>query len=84
MLTRSRTAPKPTCSLIPSPPSSPPRSPTLTPSAFMQLAIKGEVREYVVPDHSQGERFPGKQPPTVQLSLFDAGVQRCGAVMSKK
>jgi hypothetical protein len=50
----------------------------------MQLAIKGEVREYVVPDHSQGERFPGKQPPTVQLSLFDAGVQRCGAVMSKK
>jgi len=84
MLTRSRTTPKPTCSLIPSPPSSPPRSPTLAPSAFMQLAIKGEVREYVAPDHTRGEQFPGKQLPTVQLSLFDAGVQRCGTVASKK
>mgnify|MGYP004353713313 FL=1 len=50
----------------------------------MQLAIKGEVREYVPPDHTRGEQFPGKQLPTVQLSLFDAGVRRCGAVVSKK
>ena len=84
MLTRSRTAPKSTCSLIPSPPSSPPRSPTLAPSAFMQLAIKGEVQAYVAPDHTRGEKFPGKQLPTVQLSLFDAGVQRGGTVVSKK
>ena len=70
MLTRSRATQWPACSLLPSPPSSPPRSPTLVPAAFSQLAIKGEVREYVAPDHSRGEQFPGKQLPTSQLSLF--------------
>jgi len=39
-----------------------------------QLALRGAVREYVAPDHSYGESFPGKQAPTVQLSLFDAGL----------
>jgi hypothetical protein len=69
---------------MPSPPSSPPRSPSLAPTAFSQLAIKGEVKEYVVPDHSRGEQFPGKQLPTVQLSLFQAGVQRGGTGVSNK
>ena len=68
----------------------------------MQLAIQGEVQAYVAPDHSRGEQFPGKQMPTSQLSLFEtgfkrkagqltlfqAGVQRCGGgggtVVSKK
>lgn len=80
MLTRSRATQWPACSLLPSPPSSPPRSPTptLAPAAFSQLALKGEVRAYVPPDHTRGEQFPGKQSPTVQLSLFQAGVRRCG------
>ena len=69
---------------MPSPPSSPPRSPVLAPAAFSQLSLKGQAREYVAPDHSRGEQFPGKQLPTVQLSLFDAGVQRCSAGVSKK
>ena len=88
MLTRSRATQWPACSLLPSPPSSPPRSPTppLAPAAaFSQLALKGEVRAYVAPDHSRGEQFPGKQSPTVQLSLFQAGVRRCeGTGVSKK
>ena len=79
MLTCTRaTVTRPACSLIPSPPGSPPRSPTLAPAAFSQLAIKGEVQPFVIPDHSRGEQFPGKQMPTVQLSLFQAGVQRGG------
>ena len=92
------TATQPPCSLIPSPPGSPPRSPTLAPAAFSQLALKGEAREYVAPDHSRGEQFPGKQLPTSQLSLFEtgfkrkagqlslfeAGIQRCSVGVSKK
>ena len=64
----------------------------------MQLALKGEVREYVAPDHSRGEQFPGKQLPTSQLSLFEtgfkrkagqlslfeAGIRRCSVGVSKK
>ena len=85
MLTCTRaTVARPTCSLIPSPPGSPPRSPTLAPAAFSQLAIKGNVRPFVIPNHSQGEQFPGKQLPTVQLSLFQAGVQRAGTGVSNK
>ena len=85
MLTCTRaTTTRPACSLIPSPPSSPPRSPTLAPAAFSQLSLKGKVREYVAPDHSRGEQFPGKQLPTVQLSLFESGVQRCSVGVSKK
>ena len=68
-------------SLIPSPPNSP-RSPLpLEPPAapprervLEQQALKGEVREFVPPDHRWGESFPGRQTPTTQLSLFDAGV----------
>ena len=41
---------------------------------LVQTALAGEVGEYQVPDHSVGESFPGRQPSTVQLSLFDAGV----------
>ncbi len=101
MLTRARAKQWPPCSLIPSPPSSPlrspARSPTIAPATFSQLALKGEVREYVVPDHSYGEQFPGKQLRTSQLSLFEtgfkrkagqltlfeAGVRRCGTDVSK-
>ena len=102
MLTRARAKQWATCSLIPSPPSSPLRSPawspTIAPAAFSQLALKGEVRAYVAPDHAPGEQFPGKQLRTSQLSLFEtgfkrkvgqltlfeAGVQRCGTGVSKK
>lgn len=102
MLTRARAKERPPCSLLPSPPSSPSRSPsrspTLAPVTFSQLALKGEVREYVAPDHAPGEQFPGKQLPTSQLSLFEtgfkrkagqltlfeAGVRRCSAGVSKK
>lgn len=41
---------------------------------LVQTALAGEVQVYLVPDHSAGESFPGRQPSTVQLSLFDAGV----------
>lgn len=63
--------------LLPSPPSSPPSSPPLArpPPAdgFSQRSLQGQVREYVSPDHSWGESFPGKQSPTLQLSLFESG-----------
>ncbi len=67
--------------LLPSPPDSPPDSPPPArppppTDGFSQLALKGQVREYVAPDHSWGEKFPGKQSPTLQLSLFEAGVKR--------
>ena len=102
MLTRSRAKQWPPCSLVPSPPGSPlrspARSPTIAPAAFSQLALKGEVREYVAPDHAPGEQFPGKQLSTSQLSLFEtgfkrkagqmtlfeAGVRRCGSGVSNK
>lgn len=50
---------------------SPPQRPHTN---LVQTALVGEVGEYQVPDHSVGESFPGRQPSTVQLSLFDAGV----------
>jgi len=31
---------------------------------LVQTALKGEVQAYVIPDHSRGEQFPGRQPPT--------------------
>ena len=68
------------CSLVPSPPTSP-RVPELKPAqkpaparVLEQQALKGEVQEFVPPDHRWGESFPGRQAPTTQLSLFDAGV----------
>ena len=71
---------------MPSPPSSPPatRPPTSPPSpppqhdGLLQLALKGVVQDYVRPDHSWGESFPGKQPATQQLSLFETGVKKMG------
>lgn len=41
-----------------------------------QKALKGEVHPYVMPDHTLGESFPGRQPPTTQLSLFETGFKR--------
>jgi len=41
---------------------------------LVQTALAGEVQAYQAPDHTAGESFPGRQPSTVQLSLFDAGV----------
>lgn len=61
--------------------------PTRTPPAAAdrsQSALKGAAREYTAPDHSFGETFPGKQPPTIQLSLFDAGVTNCVAGFPKR
>lgn len=66
--------------LLPSPPDSPPdspRRPAPPPTdGFLQLALTGQARAYSPPDHSWGEKFPGKQSPTLQLSLFEAGVKR--------
>jgi hypothetical protein len=65
-------------SLIPSPPNSPrsplPTEPPERAPALEQQALKGEVREFVPPDHRWGESFPGRQTPTTQLSLFESGV----------
>jgi hypothetical protein len=54
------------------PHSTPPPPPAQ--GASGQRALSGKVRSYVPPDHSHGEQFPGRQAPTTQLSLFDAGV----------
>ena len=43
---------------------------------LVQTALKGEVQAYEIPDHTVGENFPGRQPPTTQLSLFEAGFKR--------
>ena len=68
----------PVAALLPSPPDSPQatRPPPPPTDGFSQLALKGQVRAYVPPDHRWGESFPGKQSPTLQLSLFEAGVKR--------
>ena len=43
---------------------------------LVQTSLAGVVREYVTPDHQPGEQFPGRQPPTTQLSLFESGIKR--------
>jgi len=43
---------------------------------LVQTALKGEVQTFVSPDHTVGEHFPGRQPPTTQLSLFETGFKR--------
>lgn len=64
-------------SLLPSPPDSPlPLRPPPPADSFAQLSLKGQVRQYVPPDHTWGEQFPGKQSPTIQLSLFESGVKK--------
>ena len=64
--------------LLPSPPNSPrpSRSSSPPPDGFLQLPLKGVVQSYVPPCHKLGEEFPGKQSPTTQLSLFEAGVKK--------
>ena len=78
-------------SLTPSPPmsrsSSPERPPrdAATPR-FAQLDLitnDRTARVYVVPDHSWGETWPGRQKPTKQLSLFESGVAKRQAVKAK-
>lgn len=73
----------PVSELLPSPTNSPdatrPPPPT---DGFSQLALKGQVLAYVAPDHTWGERFPGKQSPTLQLSLFESGVKRARTSVS--
>lgn len=43
---------------------------------LVQTALAGAVNDYVSPDHQPGEQFPGRQPPTTQLSLFETGFKR--------
>lgn len=43
---------------------------------LVQTALAGVALEYVTPDHQPGEQFPGRQPPTTQLSLFESGITR--------
>ena len=49
---------------------------------LVQTALVGEVGEYVEPDHAAGESFPGPQPSTTQLSLFESGFKRKSGQMS--
>ena len=49
---------------------------------LVQTALVGEVGEYVEPDHAAGESFPGPQPSTTQLSLFETGFKRKSGQMS--
>lgn len=75
----------PIAALLPSPPSSPPPPERPPPSdGFSQLALTGRLCAYTTPDHSRGESFPGKQSPTLQLSLFEAGVTRVRTPVSSR
>ena len=49
---------------------------------LVQTALMGEVQDYVEPDHAAGELFPGPQPSTTQLSLFESGFKRKSGQMS--
>ena len=49
---------------------------------LVQTALIGEVQAYVEPDHAAGESFPGPQPSTTQLSLFESGFKRKSGQMS--
>ena len=49
---------------------------------LVQTALMGEVQAYVEPDHAAGESFPGPQPSTTQLSLFESGFKRKSGQMS--
>ena len=52
------------------------------PNSPVQRSISGDVIEYTPTDHSYGEQFPGKQPITTQLSLFDTGFRRRSGQLS--
>ena len=60
----------------------PQRQRSVSSDNLVQTAIKGEVGEYVTPDHRPGECFPGRQLPTSQLSLFETGFKRKTGQMS--
>ncbi len=51
-------------------------SPPPRPNSLVQTALAGEVGEYISPNHADGESFPGRQPSTTQLSLFETGFKR--------
>ena len=56
-----------------------------TPARLVQLALSpgagpsAAVANYVAPDHSAGEQWPGTQRPTRQLSLFEVTKLRAPA-----
>ena len=40
---------------------------------MLAIDYSSPARPYVAPDHGPGERFPGTQAPTTQLSLYSVG-----------
>ena len=56
------------------PAAKPARKAASPPVVLEQKALRGKVMEFVPPDHTYGESFPGRQTPTTQLSLFESGV----------
>ena len=82
--------------LTPSPPPTRPASPdqqrprdaaAASAPRFAQLDLvtkNRSAREYVVPDHSVGEQWPGRQKATKQLSLFESGVAKRQAARAAK
>lgn len=86
-----RRARLPRCSLTPSPPMSRSASPERPPRdvatpRFAQLDLitnDRTARVYVVPDHTYGETWPGRQRPTKQLSLFESGVAKRQSAKAK-
>jgi len=60
-------------------PERPPRDAAPPGPRFAQLDIVTNGRTacvYVVPDHTWGEQWPGRQKATKQLSLFESGVAK--------
>ena len=75
-MARTRRQRPPSPDLEESPPCSPPRARSTSRETLVQTALAGEVGDYVSPDHQWGESFPGRQPSTTQLSLFETGFKR--------
>ena len=75
-MARTRRQRPPSPDLEESPPCSPPRARSASRETLVQTALAGEVGDYVIPDHTNGESFPGRQPSTTQLSLFETGFKR--------
>jgi len=75
--------------LTPSPPPTRPASPQdpLPSSRYVQLDLvtnDRSAKEYITPDHSIGEQWPGRQKATKQLSLFESGVAKRQAAKAAK
>jgi len=49
---------------------------------LVQTALAGVASDYVIPDHEPGKQFPGRQPSTTQLSLFETGFKRKSGQLS--